>query len=82
MFAYGETEVVCYWEKHPEAAPSPWCILLGHVVSMCHPCDVALDLSLTPLSQVLPENPLLFLLIEYLGGWLAMHISCFCLDFE
>ena len=32
MFAHGETEVVCCWEKHPEAAPSPrvscwgaWC---------------------------------------------------------
>ena len=32
MFAHGETEVVCCWEKHPEAASSPrvscwgaWC---------------------------------------------------------
>lgn len=73
MFAHSETEVVCYWEKHPEAAPSPRCILLGCMVSTCHPCDVALDLSLMCLSQVLPENPLLFLLIEYLGGWQCIY---------
>lgn len=40
---------------------------------MCHPSEAALDLSLTHLSQVLPENLLLFLLIEYLGGWQCIH---------
>lgn len=37
------------------------------------PSEVALDLSLMRLSQILPENPLLFLLIKYLGGWQCIY---------
>lgn len=73
MFAHSETKVVCYWEKHPGEAPSPRVGPVGVRGVYVPPSEVALDLSLMRLSQVLPENPLLFLLIEYLGGWQCIY---------
>lgn len=68
MFAHSETKVVCYWEKHPGRSALPAVRPVGVCGVNVPPSEVALDLSLTMPEPVLPENPLLFLLIKYLGG--------------
>ena len=80
MFAHGETEVVCCWEKHPEAAPSPRVSCWGAWCPRIIPVRLPWPEPDAP-EPGSPWKPATFPL-DWIFGRVAMHISCFCLDFE